>query len=114
MASPTPKTPAALLEAENEATALRHLGEPHRDNRAVVQYELARRRVRVGEQLAQHAPRPVLVRGEASGEQSALCTLILARLLPDLTRTNGSPSGATDALRASACEARELLENGDG
>ena len=36
---------AALTEAENEATALRHLGQAHRDNRAVVRYELARRRV---------------------------------------------------------------------
>lgn len=106
---------AALLEAENEATALRHLGETHRDNRAVVQYELARRRVRVGEQLAQHAPRPILVRGEGGGEQSALSTLILARLLPNLTITNGStlePAG--NALRAAANEARDFVENGEG
>jgi hypothetical protein len=39
---------AALTEAENEATALRHLGQAHRDNRAVIQYELARRRIEVG------------------------------------------------------------------
>src|SRR5215210_7726247 len=61
---------AALTEAENEATALRHLGQAHRDNRAVVRYELARRRVEIGEKLARSAPRPVLVGGE-SGESSA-------------------------------------------
>jgi SPFH domain / Band 7 family len=49
---------AALTEVENEATALRHLGQAHRDNRAVVRYELARRRVEVGERLMQRAPRP--------------------------------------------------------
>ncbi|HYZ06984.1 MAG TPA: SPFH domain-containing protein, partial [Rubrobacter sp.] len=32
---------ATLTEAENEATALRRLGQSHRDNRAMVQYELA-------------------------------------------------------------------------
>src|SRR5215203_3175978 len=79
---------AALTEAENEATALRHLGQAHRDNRAVVRYELARRRVEVGEKLMQRAPRPVLIRGEG-GEQSALSTLLLAQLLPQLTQ-NGS------------------------
>jgi regulator of protease activity HflC (stomatin/prohibitin superfamily) len=48
---------AALLKAENEATALRHLGQSHRDNRTVVRYELARRRVEVGERLAEWADR---------------------------------------------------------
>src|SRR5829696_1478801 len=46
---------AALTEAENEATALRHLGKAHTDNRAVVRYELARRRVEVGEKLMHRA-----------------------------------------------------------
>src|ERR687893_531795 len=81
---------AALTEAENEATALRHLGETHRDNRAVVQYELARRRVEVGERLMRHAPRPVLVSGEAGGS-SALSRLLLARMLPQLADNNGAP-----------------------
>ncbi len=79
---------AALLEAENEATALRHLGKAHRDNRAVVRYELARRRIEVGEQLARSAPRPVLVGGEG-GDSSALSTLVLAQLLPQLA-ANGT------------------------
>ncbi|HLL57775.1 MAG TPA: SPFH domain-containing protein [Rubrobacteraceae bacterium] len=74
---------ATLTEAENEATALRRLGQSHRDNRAMVQYELARRRVEVGERLVQHAPRPLLVRGDG-GESSALSTLLLARMLPQL------------------------------
>ena len=89
---------AALTEAENEATALRHLGQAHRDNRAVVRYELARRRVEVGEKLMQRAPRPVLIRGEG-GEQSALSTLILARLLPQLTQNDGMLKDTGDTLR---------------
>jgi regulator of protease activity HflC (stomatin/prohibitin superfamily) len=89
---------AALTEAENEATALRHLGQAHRDNRAVVRYELARRRVEIGEQLMQRAPRPVLIRGEG-GEQSALSTLLLARLLPGLTQNGPAVQDASEALR---------------
>jgi hypothetical protein len=89
---------AALTEAENEATALRHLGQAHRDNRAVVRYELARRRVEVGEKLMQRAPRPVLIRGEG-GEHSALSTLILARLLPQLTADGSTVEKASEAPR---------------
>jgi regulator of protease activity HflC (stomatin/prohibitin superfamily) len=89
---------AALTEAENEATALRYLGQAHRDNRAVVRYELARRRVEIGEKLMQRAPRPVLIRGEG-GEQSALSTLILARLLPQLTADGSTVEKASEALR---------------
>ena len=100
---------AALTEAENEATALRHLGQAHRDNRAVVRYELARRRIEVGERLMQHAPRPVLVRGEG-GEQSALSTLILAQMLPRLARNGGTSNGVEDAVRRSAHE----LIDGEG
>src|ERR671917_211206 len=53
-----------LEEKETEATALHRLGQSHRDNRAMVQYELAFRRVEVGERLMQHAPRSLLVRGD--------------------------------------------------
>ena len=74
---------AALTAAENEATALSHLGQAYRDNRAVLQYELALRRVQVAEQLVRQAPRSVLVRSEGT-EQSALSTLLLAQLLPQL------------------------------
>lgn len=75
---------AALNSAENEARSLRTLGESYRDNRAVLQYELALRRLRVAEQLAQNAPRPLLISGEAK-ESSALSTLLLAHFLPEMT-----------------------------
>ena len=81
---------ATLTEAENEATALRRLGQSHRDNRAMVQYELAFRRVEVGERLMQHAPRSLLVRGDG-GESSPLSMLLLARMLPQLADNNGAP-----------------------
>ncbi|MBA2344308.1 MAG: SPFH domain-containing protein [Rubrobacter sp.] len=101
---------AALTEAENEATALRHLGQAHRDNRAVVQYELARRRVEVGARLMRHAPRPLLVQGEG-GESSGLSTLLLARMLPTLTQNGpANPQGARDALGEAA---RGFTENGE-
>jgi hypothetical protein len=70
--------------------ALRHLGQAHRDNRAVVQYELARRRIEVGERLIRYAPRPVLVSGD-EGESSALSTLLLARILPQLVEDEPRP-----------------------
>ena len=89
---------AALTEVENEATVLRHLGQAHRDNRAVVRYELARRRVEVGEKLMRRAPRPFLIRGEG-GEQSALSTLLLARLLPQLTQNGNTVEHVSEALR---------------
>ena len=87
---------ATLTEAENEATALRRLGQSHRDNRAMVQYELARRRVEVGEKLLQQAPRPLLVRGEG-GESSTLSTLLLARMLPQLATADGPSDGDPSA-----------------
>ena len=80
---------ATLTEAENEATALRRLGQSHRDNQAMVQYELALRRVEVGERLVQHAPRPLLVRGDG-GESTPLSMLLLARMLPQLVDKNGA------------------------
>jgi len=84
---------AALAKAENEATALRHLGQAHRDNRAVLQYELARRRIEVGERLFKHAPRPLIVRG-GEGEQSALSTLLLAQLLPRIAADDARADGS--------------------
>jgi hypothetical protein len=73
----------------------------------VVGYELARRRVEVGEKLMQQAPRPVLIRGEG-GEQSALSTLILARLIPQLTADGATVQNASETLRGTV---RDL---GDG
>jgi hypothetical protein len=57
----------------------------------VVHYELARRRIEVGELLVRHAPRPVLVSGEG-GESSALSTLLLSRLLPQLVENEPRPA----------------------
>lgn len=72
---------AELKAAENEAKALKHLGQAYRDNWAVLQYELAERRLAVAEKLVSAAPRPVLVNADGE-ERSALSTLLLARMLP--------------------------------
>ncbi len=101
---------ATLTEAENEATALRRLGESHRDNRAMVQYELARRRVEVGERLVQYAPRPLLVRGDG-GESSPLSTLLLARMLPQLT--DNAPSLEGGVREAMGEARRNFVEDGE-
>ena len=100
---------ATLTEAENEATALRRLGQSHRDNRAMVQYELALRRVEVGERLVQHAPRPLLVRGDG-GESSPLSTLLLARMLPQLADNGPSLEGAREVMREAR---RDFGEDGE-
>ncbi|GAA1707837.1 SPFH domain-containing protein [Nonomuraea bangladeshensis] len=84
---------AELTAAENEAKALRRLAESYRDNRAVLQYELARRRLDVGARLAENAPQPLVVRTQQGQGDSALSTLLLAQLLPRLSGQNGhSPS----------------------
>jgi regulator of protease activity HflC (stomatin/prohibitin superfamily) len=75
---------ATLKSAENEARALNRLGQSYKDNWAVLQYELALHRLQVAERLASEAPRPVLVHSDGSGEQSALSTLMLAQLLPQM------------------------------
>lgn len=85
------KGQATLKAAENEAKALNRLGKAYKDNRAVLQYELARRKLEVAEHLVNRAPRPVLVKSEGGGEQSALSTLILAQVLPGIMR--GGESG---------------------
>ncbi|MGV9305093.1 MULTISPECIES: SPFH domain-containing protein [unclassified Nonomuraea] len=73
---------AELTAAENEAKALRRLADSYRDNRAVLQYELARRRLDVGAKLAENAPQPLVVRTASGQGDSALSTLLLAQLLP--------------------------------
>ncbi|MFD1937682.1 MULTISPECIES: SPFH domain-containing protein [Nonomuraea] len=73
---------AELTSAENEAKALRRLADSYRDNRAVLQYELARRRLDVGAKLAENAPQPLVVRTANGQGDSALSTLLLAQLLP--------------------------------
>ncbi|MEU0570327.1 SPFH domain-containing protein [Nonomuraea sp. NPDC005983] len=76
---------AELTAAENEAKALRRLAESYRDNRAVLQYELARRRLDVGAKLAESAPQPLVVRTQQGTGDSALSTLLLAQLLPRIS-----------------------------
>ncbi|MEV3979932.1 SPFH domain-containing protein [Nonomuraea sp. NPDC049758] len=76
---------ADLTAAENEAKALRRLAESYRDNRAVLQYELARRRLDVGAKLAENAPQPLVVRTQQGQADSALSTLVLAQLLPRIS-----------------------------
>lgn len=73
----------ALTAAQNEARALQHLGTAYQDNRAVLRYELAVRRLAVAEKLARTAPRAIVIKSEGQ-EQSALSTLILARMLPQM------------------------------
>ncbi|RVX39611.1 regulator of protease activity HflC (stomatin/prohibitin superfamily) [Nonomuraea polychroma] len=78
---------ADLTSAENEAKALRRLAESYRDNRAVLQYELARKRLDVGAKLAENAPQALVVRTQQGQSDSALSTLLLAQLLPRISGT---------------------------
>jgi regulator of protease activity HflC (stomatin/prohibitin superfamily) len=81
---------AELKAAENEAKALNHLGKSYQDNLAVLQYQLARKRLEVAEKLVSSAPRPVLVQA-AGEERSTLSTLLLAELLPKLLEEKRGP-----------------------
>ncbi len=79
-----------LVAAQGEAKAQEQLATAYRDNRAVLGYELARRRLDVGARLAQSAPRPVIVHtDEESGDTSALSTLLMAQLLPQIHNNPG-------------------------
>lgn len=90
-----------LVAATNEAKAQQRLATAYRDNRAVLGYELARRRLDVGARLAVSAPRPVIVHtSSGSADGSALSTLLLAQLLPTLA--NGQGSGHLPAAGAPA------------
>lgn len=85
-----------LVAAQGEAKAREQLATSYRDNRAVLGYELARRRLDVGARLAESAPRPVIVQTDgAGGDTSALSTLLLAQLLPQLGTAAPSPASAT-------------------
>jgi regulator of protease activity HflC (stomatin/prohibitin superfamily) len=100
-----------LVAAENEAKAQRRLATAYRDNRAVLEYELARRRLDVGAILAERAPRPVVVQTEGgAGDGSALSTLLTAQLLPQVM--NGEGGSSRRSLGASA--AQEAFENAQG
>lgn len=84
-----------LVAAQGEAKAQEQLATAYRDNRAVLGYELARRRLDVGATLADDAPRPVIVHTDAgSGDSSALSTLLTAQLLPQLQSEASAPRSA--------------------
>ncbi|MCY9785017.1 SPFH domain-containing protein [Nocardiopsis sp. EMB25] len=103
---------ADLVAAENEAKAQRRLATAYRDNRAVLEYELARRRLDVGAALAERAPRPVVVQTETgSGDSSALSTLLTAQLLP---RVLDGTAPHRDASVTSAAGAQDVLESAQG
>ena len=57
----------------------------------------------------QRAPRPVLIRGEG-GEHSALSTLLLARLLPQLTADGATVQNTHETLRETVRD----LSDGEG
>ncbi|MDB1089078.1 SPFH domain-containing protein [Streptomyces sp. ACA25] len=89
-----------LSAAENEAKAQQRLAPAYRDNRAVLDYELARRRLEVAATLAEHAPQPVVVQTDgSSADMSALSTLLTAQLLPQLARRRGG-GAAGETVRA--------------
>jgi regulator of protease activity HflC (stomatin/prohibitin superfamily) len=107
-----------LTAAENEAKARRQLALAYRDNRAILAYELARRRLEVGATLAERAPKPVVVRTTGGGDTSALSTLLMAQLLPRLgggggrlpNGVAGELAGAVDAASSAAERAGEAAE----
>ena len=86
---------ANLKAAENEARALNSLGKSYQDNQAVLHYELQVQALQVAERLLKEAPRPLLVNSQAE-EGSALSTLLMAQILPDVMRKaeNGANRGA--------------------
>ncbi|RNL87403.1 SPFH domain-containing protein [Halostreptopolyspora alba] len=104
-----------LVAAQNEAKAQRHLATSYRDNRAVLRYELARRRLDVGATLADRAPQPVVVHTEdgGSGDSSALSTLLLAQLLPNLGGRRDARSSSSVASGGDK-DSADPLENPQG
>ena len=98
---------ADLVAAENEAKAQQRLATAYRDNRAVLEYELARRRLDVGSSLAGSAPRPVVVQTEpGSGDGSTLSTLLTAQLLPRVM--DGAPRSSLDSAAGDGSEAFDV------
>lgn len=101
---------ANLKSAENEARALVSLGKSYRDNQAVLHYELEMRGLQVGEELLQHAPRPILVNSRGEGD-SALSTLLLAQILPKLMQQQGDGDRPVDVSTAKSMIASLEEEN---
>ncbi len=103
---------AELTAAENEAKALERLGQAYRDNWAVLRYQLARRQLEVAERLATRAPRPIVVNAD-SADSSALSTLLLARLVPDMlgSEKREAPTPASPAHEPAPRAQREVLDD---
>lgn len=105
-----------LVAAQGEAKAQEQLATAYRDNRAVLGYELARRRLDVGTQLAENAPRPIIVHTDpGSGDNSALSTLLMAQLIPQQL-ANGTRSRALSGETVRGLgekAARAAAEQGD-
>lgn len=105
-----------LVAAQGEAKAQEQLATAYRDNRAVLGYELARRRLDVGTTLAENAPRPIVVNTDAkAGDSSALSTLLMAQLLPQIQaeagRQHGSSGGQSQvSLEGAAQSAEEMVQ----
>lgn len=98
-----------LVAAQGEAKAQEQLATAYKDNRAVLGYELARRRLDVGATLAESAPRPVIVHTDAgSGDNSALSTLLMAQLLPQIQA--GADSSRRSVGQAPQRQAEEAAE----
>jgi len=91
---------AELKSAENEARALHRLGQSYKDNQAVLQYELAVKRLGVAEELLRSAPRPIIVNQSGGDQNSALATLLLAQLLPETLRQGNDSGGLLSRLGA--------------
>ncbi len=90
---------ANLTSAENEARAVNSLGKSYRDNQALLQFELQTQALAVAERLLQHAPRPVMINSQGEGG-SALSTLVLAQILPEIMKEQNSGNGQQVVLQA--------------
>jgi hypothetical protein len=77
----------------------------------VLQYELARTRLQVGEKLVQAAPRPFLIHNESGGEQSALSTLLLAQLLPQMLGGREGNSPTKPPAKVAESDLDEMLDD---
>ena len=103
-----------LVAAQGEAKAQEQLATAYRDNRAVLGYELARRRLDVGTTLAENAPRPIVVNTDAAaGDSSALSTLLMAQLLPQVqaeaSRQHGASGQSSASIEQATQNAEEML-----
>jgi regulator of protease activity HflC (stomatin/prohibitin superfamily) len=79
---------AELKAAENEARALKSLGQSYQDNQAVLRYQLELQGLQVAEKLLHSAPRPVVVNSQGDQGSTVLSTLVLAQLLPGFLERN--------------------------